>query len=158
MTIEALLEIHKGKIVATLPQVNGSCPGKLFFKTSSTTFDFNNPKNIDLRPGVVAKFELPQNQTILTIFLLFLLPLIIFIATYIVTNKIFFPNLGWLKFTLPWIFLLLYYPIFYLVKKSRKSFFRPTLLFIIEEKKFPSCDNNFCASCQYNKSSSGGAA
>lgn len=151
MIIEAVLVLHKGKLMASLPQSNGGCPGKLFFKPSNSLFDFNNPQKLDIKEKMIVQLDLPSKQTALTLFLLFLLPLGAFIITSLFIYKTACESTRSYLMVLPWLMLLLSYVIVYIIKRIFPSHFKPTLLSILPDKTTPCNFLNSCDGCHYNK-------
>jgi len=86
------MTIDDGKIVVGCSAENGSCAscaGHAFCSVKGRSYEVSNPENLSLAPGDFVDIYLPPGRTILTGFLVLIVPLLLFLLFFILSGRLF---------------------------------------------------------------------
>ena len=89
LTTAFVVSVEKDRVLLRMPKPGG-CGGSQLFAPKPHEFTVSRPQNLDLKPNDAVRILLPTGLSILSSFLIFILPLSVFTAVF-AAAQIFFP-------------------------------------------------------------------
>ncbi len=82
LTSAFVVSVEKDRVLLRMPKPGG-CGGSQLFAPKPHEFTVSRPQNLDLKPNDAVRILLPTGLSILSSFLIFILPLSVFAAVFI---------------------------------------------------------------------------